>query len=128
MQMHTWLLMMIMIGIALWSQFKVNSTFKKWSRVATATGMTGREIARRILDDHGLANVPVERVEGSLSDHYHPTKRMVCLSADVYDSTSVSAIAVAAHECGHAIQHKEAYSGLMLRHNLVPILSFTSGL
>jgi len=114
--------------LTIWAQFKVRSAFNYWSSVASTSNLTGAQIARNILDIHDLTNVVVEPIEGSLSDHYDPTTFTVRLSEDVYNSTSISAISVAAHECGHAIQHKEAYAALVLRHHLVPILNITSGI
>lgn len=114
--------------LTLWAQFKVKGNFNKFSHVRARSGMTGAEVARRILDQNGLRHVPVEMVRGKLTDHYDPTAPAVRLSEAVYGSDSVAAISVAAHECGHAIQHKEAYGALVLRHRMVPILNITSGM
>lgn len=116
------------ILLTLWAQWKVQSSFQAWSRVPSKSGLTGREVARRILDQNGLADVQVEPVRGFLSDHYDPTKKVVRLSESVYHQPSVAAISVAAHECGHAIQHKENYGALILRHRMIPLLNFSSGL
>ena len=112
--------------IALYAQFKISSTFNKYSKRSTAQGQTGAQVARRILDANGLSDVPVESVSGSLSDHYDPSKRMIRLSEDVYNKTSVAAIGVAAHECGHALQHQQGYAPLKIRHALVPIVNIAS--
>ncbi len=99
--------------LTLWAQAKVRGNYSKWSKVPARSGLTGAEVARRILDQNGLYNVAVEPVRGMLTDHYDPVSRVVRLSEGVYSSSSIAAISVAAHECGHAIQHKEAYaSGL----------------
>lgn len=114
--------------LTLWAQAKVRGNYSKWSRVPARSGLTGAEVARRILDQNGLYNVAVEPVRGMLTDHYDPVSRVVRLSEGVYSSSSIAAISVAAHECGHAIQHKEAYGALVLRHRMVPVLNITSGL
>nr|WP_082240608.1 zinc metallopeptidase [Thermoactinomyces sp. Gus2-1] len=114
--------------LTLWAQAKVRGNYSKWSKVPARSGLTGAEVARRILDQNGLYNVAVEPVRGMLTDHYDPVSRVVRLSEGVYSSSSIAAISVAAHECGHAIQHKEAYGALVLRHRMVPVLNITSGL
>ncbi len=111
---------------ALWAQSKVQGTYKKYSRVYSSSGLTGAKVARRILDRFGLNDVPVEATSGVLSDHYDPTKRKVRLSEGNYGSTSLAAIAVAAHEVGHAIQHKEGYAALKFRHAMVAPLQIGS--
>ncbi|MGA8941879.1 MAG: zinc metallopeptidase [Thermoactinomyces sp.] len=114
--------------ITLWAQAKVRGNYTRWSRVRARSGITGAEAARLILDRNGLHHVAVEPIRGKLTDHYDPRSRVVRLSEGVYASDSVAAISIAAHECGHALQHQEAYGALMLRHRMVPVLSFTSGL
>lgn len=116
------------LGLTLWAQFKVTGTFKKWSGEPAYAGLTGAQVARLILDRNGLHHVPVEPVPGELTDHYDPIHRTVRLSEPVYYGHSIAAISVAAHECGHAIQHKEAYGALVLRHHMLPIVNFTSGI
>ncbi|SEN05867.1 zinc metallopeptidase [Lihuaxuella thermophila] len=123
-----WITFLIGLVLTLWAQYRVRSNFKRWSKVEARSGLTGAEVARRILDMNGLSHVPVEPVRGVLSDHYDPTVRAVRLSEPVYSSSSIAAISVAAHECGHALQHKEDYGALVLRHRMVPVLNFTSGL
>ncbi len=114
-------------GLSLWAQFRVKGTFQKWSQVQALSGMTGYEAARRLLDANGLYDVPVEPVPGALTDHYDPMAKAVRLSEPVYYEQSISAISVACHEVGHAIQHAESYPMLVLRHRMFPLVSFTSG-
>jgi uncharacterized protein len=120
-------LIFIAFGISLWAQFRVKGTFNKWSEVSITSGITGYEAARRMLDNNGLYDVSIERVRGTLSDHYDPINRVVRLSEPVYDYASISAVSVACHEVGHAIQHKFSYPMLVLRHRMFPLVSFTSG-
>ena len=110
------------------AQMMVTSTFNKYSKVANMRGLTGKDVARRILDMNGLQNVSIERVSGHLSDHYDPRTKVVRLSDSVYDSVSVAAIGVAAHETGHAIQHSVGYAPLKLRNSIIPITQFGSRL
>lgn len=110
---------------ATWAQIKVQSTFNKYSTVHTRGG-TAASVARRILDGAGLFHVAIERIHGSLTDHYDPRAGVLRLSAAVYDSTSAAAVGVAAHECGHAIQHACGYFPLRLRGFLVPAVNFAS--
>ena len=119
----------LFIGIALISyivQQNLNSKFKKFSKVPLSSGMTGREVAEKMLQDHGIYNVTVTSTPGHLTDHYNPTNNAVNLSPEVYNGNSVAAAAVAAHECGHAVQHAVAYAPLQLRSALVPVVSFAS--
>lgn len=119
----------LFIGIALISyivQQNLNSKFKKFSKVPLSSGMTGREVAEKMLQDHGIYNVTVTSTPGHLTDHYNPTDNTVNLSPEVYNGNSVAAAAVAAHECGHAVQHAVAYAPLQLRSALVPVVSFAS--
>lgn len=119
----------LFIGIALISyivQQNLNSKFKKFSKVPLSSGMTGREVAEKMLQDHGIYNVTVTSTPGHLTDHYNPTNKTVNLSPEVYNGNSVAAAAVAAHECGHAVQHAVAYAPLQLRSALVPVVSFAS--
>lgn len=112
--------------LGLYAQFKLHSTYGKYSQVPNASGISGAEAAREILDSAGLGSVPVEEVAGQLSDHYDPTKRALFLSSDNFHGRSIAAVGVAAHEAGHALQHKAAYAPLNLRMMLVPITSFAS--
>ncbi len=119
----------IFLGIALVSflvQQNLQTKFKAYSKMPLAGGITGREVAERMLRDHGIYDVSVVSTPGQLTDHYDPTKKTVNLSESVYDSCSVAAAAVAAHECGHAVQHAVAYAPLKLRSALVPVVSFAS--
>ena len=121
-------LVMPAILFSLWAQTKVNSTFSKYQRVRCYSGYTGAQIARRILDENGLSNVRVERVSGSLTDHYDPRTHVVRLSDSVYNSDSVAAVGVAAHETGHAVQHATGYGPLGLRNAIIPLTNFGSKL
>ncbi|MDP3463115.1 MAG: zinc metallopeptidase [Bacteroidales bacterium] len=105
---------------------RLKSKFREFSKIPINFNMTGREIALKMLADNGILDVKVESVGGELSDHYNPLKKTVNLSPEVYNGRSVSAAAVAAHECGHAVQHATAYHWLQMRSNLVPIVSFSS--
>ena len=105
---------------------RVESKFKKYSKIAMNYGMTGREVAEKMLYDNDIHNVTIQEVNGTLTDHYNPTNRTLNLSHDVYYGTSVAAAAVAAHECGHAVQHATAYAWLTMRSTLVPMVSFSN--
>lgn len=121
--------LILFIAIALLSfvvQTNLNSKFKKFSKVPLASGMTGREVAEKMLHDNGIYNVEVTCTPGYLTDHYNPTIATVNLSQGVYNSNSVAAAAIAAHECGHAVQHAVAYGPLKMRSALVPVVSFAS--
>ncbi|GEN33433.1 putative membrane protease YugP [Aneurinibacillus danicus] len=126
----TWMTPLILAAFALtiWAQFKVKGNFNKFSQVSARSGMSGAEVARRILDDNGLHHVPVEPVPGTLTDHFDPISNVVRLSEPVYYGNSISSISVAAHEVGHAIQYKEGYSMLVLRHRMFPVVNLTSGI
>lgn len=105
---------------------QLKSRFKKYSQIPTNYGITGKEVAEKMLTDYGISNVKVVSVPGELTDHYHPLHKTVNLSREVYYGNSVAAAAVAAHECGHAVQHAKAYSFLQMRSALVPVVSFAS--
>ena len=107
-------------------QIKVSSTFNKYANYRPSGGRTGAQVARRILDAHGLFNVRIERVHGHLTDHYDPRSGVLRLSDSVYDNTSPSAVGVAAHEVGHAIQHAERYAPIEWRSKLVPVVNYAS--
>jgi len=126
--MFMYLLVIIAFIFSLWAQFRVKGTFNKWSKVATSNGMTGYEAARHMLDSNGLRDIPIEPVRGALTDHYDPIHKVVRLSEPVYYESSISAISVACHEVGHAIQHKASYPMLVLRHRLFPTVNFASGI
>jgi Zn-dependent membrane protease YugP len=114
--------------LSLWAQWRVRSAFSKYSRIRTMSGATGAQAARRILDANGLYNVTVERVTGFLSDHYDPRSKTLRLSPDVYDTPSLAAVGVAAHEAGHALQDKQHYPMLQLRTSMVPTVQIGSWL
>ena len=114
------------IILSLYAQMKVNSTFSKYSKVMSDRGLTARDVARLILDRHGLTNIPIEHVSGNLSDHYDPKSKAVRLSDSVYNSMSIASIGVAAHECGHAIQHATSYSPLKIRNSIYPVVNISS--
>lgn len=121
--------LIIFLGVTILSwvvQANLQSKFKKYSQVPLNGGMTGREVAEKMLRDNGIYNVTVTCTPGHLTDHYNPTNGTVNLSESVYHSNSVAAAAVAAHECGHAVQHAVAYGPLQLRSALVPVVSFAS--
>lgn len=114
--------------LGMWAQAKVRSAFSRYSRVRSNVGMSGAEVARSMLDSNGLQNVRVEETRGMLSDHYDPTSRTLRLSADVYRSNSIAAAGVAAHEAGHALQHKQGYFFLQFRSLMVPTVQLGSWL
>lgn len=114
--------------LALYAQSKIRSNFDKYSRVTNREGLTGRSVAEAILKNHGIYDVRIERVRGSLTDHYDPSHKVLRLSDPVYDSTSIAALGIAAHECGHAIQHHESYAPLSMRNAIVPAANLGSNL
>lgn len=116
----------VILLVPIYAQFKVKRTYKKYSKVRSTSGMTGAQVARLILDQNGLRDVQVVESRGFLSDHYNPMTKIVALSSHNYHEASVAGTAIAAHEVGHAIQHKEAYSFLKLRHMLVPVANISS--
>ncbi len=113
---------------ALWAQFNVKSTFSKYSKIASRSGMTGFDSARRILDANGLGDVRIAHVSGDLTDHYNPTDNTIYLSDSVYGSNSAAAIGVAAHEAGHAVQHATGYTPIKIRSAIIPITNIGSNL
>ncbi len=117
------------ILIALFAQIKLSSTYSKYKKILSASGFTGYDAARKILDANGLTDVPVVRQDtGSLSDFYNPKNRTVSLSPDVYSTASIASIGIAAHECGHAIQHKEGYALMRIRNAIVPIVNIATNI
>ncbi|MDR0350219.1 MAG: zinc metallopeptidase [Coriobacteriales bacterium] len=119
-------LIVVTLALGFGSQAFIKHTFRKWSKVPISSGLTGAQAARRMLDANGLSNVAIERVAGELTDHYNPKTNVVSLSEGVYDSTSVSATAVACHECGHAVQHARGFVPARMRGALVPAVNFAS--
>lgn len=124
----TMLLIIPVLILSIFAQFKVKSSYSKYKELYMRNGYTGFEVARMILDKEGLYDVPIEVINKELGDHYDPTKRVLRLSPDVYSGRSISAAGIAAHEVGHAIQHKEHYTPLELRKAMVPISNFGSSL
>lgn len=120
------LMLLIIIFLPIIAQLKIKGTYNKYMKVKNESELTGAEAAKMILKKNGLSNVNVYETSGTLTDYYDPKKKMVVLSSDIYNSKSVSSVAVAAHECGHAIQDKENYKFLRFRSALVPIVNFTS--
>lgn len=118
-----WLLILIIPVVA---SLNVKSTYSKYSRVKNVRGWTADQVARKILDSNGLYHISIERISGDLTDHFDPTANVIRLSDSVYGKTSVAAIGVAAHECGHAVQHAEEYSPIVIRSKMVPITNFCS--
>ena len=122
------ILMIIIIVLPLYANMRINSTYSKYSKKQNSGKLTGKEVAEKILEMNGLSNVKDGRINGSLTDHYDPRNKTISLSDGIYNSNSISACAVAAHEVGHAIQDKERYSMLVFRSKLVPVVNFTSRL
>lgn len=127
---YDWTMILVISGLllGLYAQFKVKSTFDRYSRVRTRSGMTAEQAARMLLSRGGSANVTISRVNGSLTDHYDPRSNTLRLSDTVYGSDSVAAVGVAAHECGHALQEHDGYGLLKLRSALVPVVNIGSSL
>ncbi len=121
-----YLITLVFAGIGMFVQWRLKSKFQEYSEFGLANGLSGREIADKMLRDNGIFDVRIISVEGQLTDHYNPTDKTVNLSPDVYYGRSASAAAVAAHECGHAVQHATAYSMLQFRSAMVPVLSIAN--
>lgn len=122
----TFLLILPAFFFAMWAQSRVQSTYQKYSRVYSRSGITGAEAARRLLDSAGLSDIPVQQGQGHLSDHYDPRSGVVRLSPGVYQSTSLAALGIAAHEAGHAMQHGDGYVPLTFRNNIFPAANIGS--
>lgn len=122
---YYWMLIPAIL-LSLYASIKVRSTFSKYSRIENERGITGYDCARRILDRNGLEDVNIERVAGSMTDHYDPRGRVLRLSETVYGCDSVAAVSVAAHECGHAIQHSKSYVPLVVRNTIAPVVQLAS--
>ena len=120
----TYILVIIGVIISLWDSAKVKTTYSKYSRVRSMSGLTGAQAAERILHSAGLYDVRIEHISGDLTDHYDPKNRVLRLSDTVYGSASVAAVGVAAHECGHAVQDQKDYAPLRIRNSLVPVANF----
>jgi len=117
---------LIFVGISMLVSYRLQGKFRQYSGIPTSSGLTGKQIAQKMLNENGIYDVQVISVDGFLTDHYDPTNKTVNLSPEVYSGANVAAAAVAAHECGHAIQHKDAYAWLGLRSRLVPMVQFSS--
>ena len=126
MMLEYYLIIALFAGASMWVQNKLKSTFKKYGKLQLSNQMSGREIAEKMLADHGIRNVKVTAVRGKLTDHYNPKTRTVNLSENVYHQANAAAAAVAAHECGHAVQHAQSYEWLQFRSLLVPVVSVAS--
>ncbi|MDF2892964.1 MAG: peptidase rane zinc metallopeptidase [Clostridia bacterium] len=124
----TFIILIPAILFAAYAQSKINSTFNTYLRVRNSNGYTGYQVARTILDNHGLQEIPIEMINGHLTDHYDPRKRILRLSNAVYNGNSLASVGVAAHECGHAVQHQESYAPLTIRNTIAPIASIGSQL
>lgn len=121
-----WLIIILTFVITLGAQAYINSTYRRMNKISSKSGMTGADVARKILDSNDLKDVKVVETSGVLSDHYDPGRKVVRLSPDVYGKGSIASISVAAHECGHAIQDKNGYSFLRIRNGIIPIVNFAS--
>lgn len=124
----SYILLLPAIIFTMYAQFKVQGNFRRYSNVRSMRGLTGAQAARRMLDAAGLNDVSIEQIHGSLTDHYDPRSRVLRLSQTVYGVNSVAAVSVACHEAGHAIQHAEEYTPLLMRNNIVPVVNFASRL
>ena len=126
--MNIWTIMIVVMALSFIVQQMLQSRFSKYSKVPVANGMSGAEVAQKMLHDHGIYDVKVVPARGMLTDHYNPQTKTVALSEGVYASRSVAAAAVAAHECGHAVQHAIGYAPLKMRSALVPVVNFASSI
>jgi len=124
--MNIWIIFIAFMILSWVVSLVLKSKFKKYSKILVDNGMSGRDVAERMLRDHGIVDVKIESVQGHLTDHYNPVNKTINLSPEVYNGRNISAVAVAAHECGHAVQHATAYSWLNFRSKLVPAVSFSS--
>ncbi len=122
----TYVLVLIAALFSIWASLRVNSTYNKYAKVRSMSGMTGAMAAERILQSQGIYDVRIERVSGNLTDHYDPAHKVLRLSDAVYNNASVAAVGVAAHECGHALQHARGYAPLTIRGALVPVANLGS--
>ena len=122
----TYILVIIGIIITMIASANVNATFRKYDEISSRRGLTGAAAARKILDANGLYNIRIERISGKLSDHYSPKEGVISLSDSTYNSTSIAALGVAAHECGHAVQHQVGYTPIKVRNAMVPAVNICS--
>jgi len=114
---------LILVGL---SQWYINSSYSKYSKYKVESRVTGSEVARKILDANGLSNVKIVKIEGTLTDNFNPTNNTVSLSSDIYDDSNIASVSVAAHECGHVIQHKVKYAPIVIRSAIIPFVNFAS--
>ena len=126
--MNIWIIMIVIMVLSMLVQHMLQSRFSKYSQVGLPNGMTGADVARKMLADHGIYDVKVVPTNGMLTDHFNPQTKTVALSEGVYASRSVAAAAVAAHECGHAVQHAHGYAALRMRSAHVPVVNFASNI
>lgn len=122
----TMILLVPAIIISFWAQSKINSAYSEYSQVRTINGYTGQQVARMMLDEAGLFDVRIELINSKLGDHYDPASKILRLSPEVYSGASISSAGIAAHEVGHALQHKERYAPLVIRNSIVPIVNIGS--
>ena len=123
---YTYILVIIGFFITLGAQVWVNSSYNKYKGIINNSKMTGKDVARKILDANGLSNIKVSEVSGNLTDHYDPSRKVIKLSNDIFNGETIAAVSVAAHECGHAIQDKDGYLFMRIRSFLVPVVNFIS--
>ena len=128
MTLEIMLVSILFVGISLVVSMVLKNKFSKYAKIPLTNGLTGKQIAEKMLRENGIYDVQVISSQGFLTDHYNPVNKTVNLSPDIYNGTSISAAAVAAHECGHAVQHATAYSWLMMRSRLVPVVQLTSNM
>ena len=126
--MNIWTIMILVMVLSFLVQQMLQSRFNKYSKIPTSNGMSGAEVAQKMLHDHGIYDVKVVSTRGMLTDHFNPQTKTIALSEGVYGNRSVAAAAVAAHECGHAVQHAMGYAPLRMRSALVPVVSFASSI
>ncbi|NLZ39376.1 MAG: zinc metallopeptidase [Firmicutes bacterium] len=124
----TWIIVLPALLLTVWAQSRVQSTYHRYARVYARSGMTGAQVARRLLDEAGLYDIPVQQTPGYLTDHFDPKSRVIRLSPGVYQGSSLAALGIAAHETGHALQHAEGYIPLAFRNNIFPIAHIGSQL
>lgn len=122
------LLIVVPLILVYLSQWYIQSSYSKYNRYKVNSKMTGYDTARMILDNNGLSNVKIQEIPGELTDHFDPTNNIVSLSSDIYNDSSIASVAVAAHECGHVIQHKEKYAPIVIRSAIVPVVNIASKL
>jgi len=122
----TMLLSIVGVVVILWAQFTINGSYKKYKKLKTVKGLSGQEIARTILDSNGLTDIHIVETKGELSDHYDPSRKVIRLSKEIFHGDTIAAAAVAAHECGHAIQDKDGYIYMKIRSMLVPVVNLVT--